>query len=53
MEIYDNLNIKSITENLAGEYIARSFENLEKVEADIERKENLRQLATSLIGRNR
>lgn len=53
MEIYDNLNIKSITENLAGEYIARSFEHLEKVEADIERKENLRQLATSLIGRNR
>lgn len=53
MEIYDSLNIKSITENLAGEYIARSFQHLEKVEVDIERKENLRQLATSLIGRNR
>jgi len=53
MEIYDSLNIKSITENLAADYITISLEHLEKVEVAVERKEHLNQLATSLIGRNR
>ncbi len=53
MEIYDSLNIKSITENLAGEYIIKSFDHLEKIMVDNERKEGIQELATSLIGRKR
>lgn len=53
LEIYDSLNIKSLTETKAGEFISRSFDNLEKVSVDNERKEELQQFATSLIGRTR
>jgi geranylgeranyl diphosphate synthase type II len=53
MEIFDELNIRSITEDLATEYITRSMLNLEKVSADTERKYELYQMAYSLIGRNR
>jgi geranylgeranyl diphosphate synthase type II len=51
--IFDQLNIKTITENLAGEYIAKSLSYLGKVSAGKERKRELLQMATSLIGRNK
>jgi geranylgeranyl diphosphate synthase type II len=51
MEIYDSLQVKEITDLLANEYISRSLDHLEKTEAGNERKEGLRQLAGSLIGR--
>ncbi len=53
MEIFDQLNIKSITENLANEYITKSLSQLEKVSANRERKSELYQMATSLIGRSK
>ena len=52
MEIFDSLNIRSITENLAGEFITTSLEHLDRVGVNNERKEGIRTLATSLIGRN-
>jgi geranylgeranyl diphosphate synthase type II len=51
MDIFDKLKIRSITENLANEYIAKSLELLEKVNSDKERKNELYQLVTSLVGR--
>jgi geranylgeranyl diphosphate synthase type II len=53
MEIYDSLNIKSITESLASEYIAKSLDHLEKAEAEYKRKSELTQLANSLLGRDK
>ena len=52
-DIFDQLNIRSITENLANEYITKSLSLLEKVSADKERKNELYQMATSLIGRSK
>jgi geranylgeranyl diphosphate synthase type II len=51
MEIYDQLNIRTITENLANDYIKKSLDYLEKVGADPERKKELTQFAISLIER--
>jgi geranylgeranyl diphosphate synthase type II len=51
--IFDQLNIKTITENLAGEYISKSLSHLEKISAGNERKCELLQMASSLIGRNK
>jgi geranylgeranyl diphosphate synthase type II len=51
MDIFDQLNIRSITENLANEYISKSLNHLEKVNAAKERKSELYQMAASLIGR--
>jgi geranylgeranyl diphosphate synthase type II len=51
MEIYDKLNIKTLTENLAGEYIEKAFSMFEKVDVPRERKKELTLLASSLIGR--
>lgn len=53
MEIFDELKIKVLTENLANEYINKSLSLLEKVNAGKKRKSELYQLATSLIGRNK
>jgi geranylgeranyl diphosphate synthase, type II len=53
MEIFDELNIKVLTENLANEYINKSLSLLEKVNAGKKRKSELYSLATSLIGRNK
>ena len=53
MDIFDQLNIRSITENLANECITKSLILLEKVNALKERKNELYQMATSLIGRTR
>jgi len=53
MDIYDQLNIKTITENLANDFITKSLEYLEKVVADPKRKKGLHQLALSLVGRSK
>lgn len=53
IDIFDQLNIRSITENLANDYISKSLSRLEKVNADKERKNELYQMATSLIGRSK
>lgn len=52
-EIFDQLQIKTITEKLAQEYVNLSLVRLEKVSADKERKNNLGSLASSMIGRNK
>jgi geranylgeranyl diphosphate synthase type II len=52
-EIFDQLQIKTITETLANEYITMSLSKLEKVNADKERKNELSQMATSMIGRKK
>jgi geranylgeranyl diphosphate synthase type II len=51
MKIYDRLNIKALTENLAVEYIEKAFSMLEKVDVSKERKKELVLVAGSLIGR--
>ena len=53
MNIFDQLNIRSITENLANDYITKSLTLLEKVNADKERKSELYQMAVSLVGRSK
>jgi geranylgeranyl diphosphate synthase, type II len=51
--IYDSLNIRSVTEELANEYITASLGHLEKACADPKRKRELTSLANSLMGRNK
>jgi geranylgeranyl diphosphate synthase type II len=53
IDIYDQLNIRTITEDIAKEYISVALGNLEKVSVDKERKSELHQMAASLIGRNK
>jgi geranylgeranyl diphosphate synthase type II len=53
MDIFDQLKIRSTTENLANEYITKALSQLEKVSAGKERKSLLYQVATSLIGRSK
>jgi geranylgeranyl diphosphate synthase type II len=53
IEIYDQLNIRAITENLANEYIKNAFFLLEMNGALKERKKELTLLASSLIGRDK
>jgi len=53
MEIYDNLNIRSITEELANDYISKSIGHLDNTGADHERKSELSQLASSLVDRKK
>jgi len=50
-EIYDQLNIKYISENLAGDYLKNALSFLEKAGAPQERKEELVQMTGSLVGR--
>jgi geranylgeranyl diphosphate synthase type II len=52
-DIYNQLNIKSVTESLANDFINTSLSHLEKVNADPERKDELIQMAVSLSGRNK
>lgn len=52
IEIYNALNIKLISENLANEYIKTAFNLLEKISMKSERKEELINIANSLIGRD-
>ena len=53
INIYDQLNIKAITENFASKYISIAFGFLDKVGIDQKRKCELVQIANSLIGRDR
>lgn len=53
IDLYDQLSIKAITENLANNYISMALSLLEKTGTDKERKSELAQVATSLIGRDR
>jgi geranylgeranyl diphosphate synthase, type II len=52
IDLYDQLNIKNISENLANDYINTSFSLLGKVSATNERKIELVNIANSLIGRD-
>jgi geranylgeranyl diphosphate synthase, type II len=51
MKIYDHLNIRMLTEKLASDYIATAFISLDMVTINRHRKEEITQLAKSLIGR--
>jgi len=51
ISLFDELNVRSNTETLAHEYINKAFSLLQKVSADESRKNELTNLATSLIGR--
>ena len=51
LEIYDKLNIKTITETLANEYIEKAYDMLEKIDAPKEKKQELTAMAESLVGR--
>jgi geranylgeranyl diphosphate synthase type II len=51
--LYDQLNIRKITENLANDYINKAFKNLEMTSVKKERKEELALMAGSLIGRSK
>jgi geranylgeranyl diphosphate synthase type II len=53
IDLYDQLNIKTVTENLANDYIDTAFSLLEKIGVVKERKNELTQIASSLIGRDR
>ena len=50
-DIYDQLDVKSLTESAAGRYIRDAFSQLEKLSVKNERKEELSHVADSLIGR--
>lgn len=52
MEIYEHLNIRRITEELANDYFTRAFGFLDKVNVDGKRKKELTLSASSLIGRD-
>jgi|WetSurMetagenome_2_1015567.scaffolds.fasta_scaffold38788_2 geranylgeranyl diphosphate synthase, type II len=51
--LYDQLNIKTITENLANDYISTALVLLEKTGTDKEKKGKLAQVACSLMGREK
>ena len=51
MDLYNQLNVKSISEKMANEYLNNAFMCLEKVGVDKERKEEINQVVSSLIGR--
>jgi geranylgeranyl diphosphate synthase type II len=53
VNIYNQLNIKEITETLANEYINKAFSFLSQVNATEKRKKELTDIASSLIGRER
>jgi len=51
-EIFDKLNIKYISENLAGDYLKAAISYLEKAGVPQERKEELMLMTGSLVGRD-
>jgi geranylgeranyl diphosphate synthase, type II len=53
VEIYDQLNIKNITENLANDYLNTALSLLEKIGVDKERKKELIKVTSSLVGRDK
>jgi geranylgeranyl diphosphate synthase type II len=52
IDIFDQLDIKTITETLAYNFISKAFSMLDKVGADQKRKTELVNIANSLIGRD-
>jgi geranylgeranyl diphosphate synthase, type II len=52
VNLYNQLNIKSITEKVANDYIDTAFSLLERVGVPKERKTELENIANSLIGRD-
>jgi geranylgeranyl diphosphate synthase type II len=52
IDIYEELNIKNISEVLANDYINSAFSILDKISAKNERKTELVNIANSLIGRD-
>jgi geranylgeranyl diphosphate synthase, type II len=53
MDLYDQLSINTVTENLANDYIKTAFSFLDKIGVIKERKKELAQIASSLIGRDK
>lgn len=51
--IYDNLEVRLQAENKAYEFINKAFESLDAVSVKPERKNEIKQLTVSLIGRSR
>ncbi|MCK7542200.1 MAG: hypothetical protein MZV63_70650 [Marinilabiliales bacterium] len=49
--IYDELEIRLHAENLAYDYFNRSFQALDQVTVNAERKKEIKQMAVNLIGR--
>ena len=52
IELYEQLNLREITETLAYDYINKAFGFLQKVSVDESRKKEMTNLAISLIGRD-
>jgi geranylgeranyl diphosphate synthase type II len=50
-ELYDELEIRLHAENLAYDYFNRSFQALDQVSVNAERKKEIKQMAVNLIGR--
>jgi geranylgeranyl diphosphate synthase, type II len=53
MELYEQLKIRAVTENLANDYLGRALSLLEKTTAIRERKIELAEIVDSLVGRNK
>ncbi len=51
IDIYDELDIRNMTESLAREYIGKAFALLKKLPAEEKRKQEMMNLATSLMER--
>jgi geranylgeranyl diphosphate synthase, type II len=52
-DLYDQLNIKTLTENLANDHINIAFSQLDRVSVNRERKEEIIRITISLIGRDK
>jgi geranylgeranyl diphosphate synthase, type II len=53
IDLYDQLNIRTLTENLANEHINTAFGQLEGISVKQERKDEITQITLSLIGRDK
>jgi geranylgeranyl diphosphate synthase type II len=53
IELYDQLKVRSVSEEIAGNYIQTAFNLLDKVTVVKERKEEMILMISSLIGRDR
>jgi geranylgeranyl diphosphate synthase type II len=53
VDLYDQLNVRSVTEHVAGNYINKAFDLLDKVAVGKERKEEMIQMISSLVGREK
>jgi geranylgeranyl diphosphate synthase type II len=53
VDLYDKLKVRSVTEEIAGNYIQTAFDLLDKVAVVKERKEEMTLMIRSLIGRDR